>query len=99
MDQTTLMYQKYESFPQNIESIIQIEKEVNEERYKKYTESKKNIVPDFQQVSEEITYVLNESFKDVMETQSYENLFKKDRWTGLGYIFILIYLIYFIHRL
>ena len=53
---------------------------------------------DTQHISERITFTLNEVFDDISKKQ-YSNLSSKSKWTGYGYIFILLYICYFISRL
>lgn len=109
METNTLMYNSYNpygDFNSDIGNIIETEKKVNDERIRKYNEKKKYILPlkenndfDFQHVSEQITHVLNASFVDVFEKRSLMNLVARDRWVGLGYIFIIIYIVHFISKL
>ena len=102
----TNMYYPYGDYNTDIENIIQVEKSVNEERIKVYNESKKNSIPlddnnslDFQKIFEDISDVLYKSFDDIFEKKDYSNIFKKDRWNGIGYLCIIIYVIYFLSSL
>ena len=53
---------------------------------------------DTEHISERITYTLNEFFNDISKKE-YANLFSKSKWTGYGYIFIILYICYFISKL
>lgn len=60
-------------------------------------ESNKSVI-DIEHISERITYTLNEFFNDITKKE-YANLFSKSKWTGYGYIFIILYICYFISKL
>ena len=53
---------------------------------------------DIQHISERVTFTLNELFDDLSKNQ-FSNIFSKSKWTGYGYIFIMLYICYFISRL
>jgi len=83
---------------ENSDIISLIENEKN--KIKKENENEKNLLPEnLDEISDDILYVINESFNDIFEKKTYNTLFKKDRWKGIGYICILIYLIYFVNTL
>lgn len=109
MNESTLMYNSYNpygDFNSDINNIIEQEKKVNDDRINEYNNKKKKILPlnddrtiDFTYIFEEITYVLNNIFKIILETKEFNKLFTQDTWVGWGYIFIIIYLTYFISKL
>lgn len=106
---TTLLYngyQPYGDYNSDILNIIETEKNVNEDRIKQFNKRRKQLLPKdlsvesmneyLNVVNENITHVLYESFKDIFEKKSYKSLVNKDRLQGIGYLLIIIYLIYFI---
>ena len=109
MESSTLMYNAYNpygDFKSDINSIIEQEKKVNEELINTYNENKRKVIPrdadgkiDHSFIYEQITYVLNQTFVDLFEKKDLKNLLSQDRWVGLGYIFIIVYLAYFISKL
>ena len=60
------------------------------------THTKKELDIDY--IFEKIIFTVNEFFKD-FSTKNYNNLFDRSKWTGYGYIFIIIYICYFISKL
>ena len=55
-------------------------------------------VLDVEHVSENVTFVFNEMFQNISKRE-YSKLFEKSKWKGIGYIFIIVYLCYFISKL
>ena len=53
---------------------------------------------DIQHISERITFTLNEVLEDLSKNK-YSNMFSKSKWSGYGYIFIILYICYFISKL
>ena len=53
---------------------------------------------DTEHISERITFTLNSIFED-LSNKEYSNLLSKSKWTGYGYIFILLYICFFISKL
>lgn len=53
---------------------------------------------DIEHISERITFTVNELFNDI-SSKEYNNIFSKSKWTGYGYIFIILYICYFISKL
>ena len=53
---------------------------------------------DTEHISERITFTINDVIEDFLK-KNYSNLFSRTKWTGYGYIFIIIYLCYFINKL
>ena len=101
MEESSLMYNSYNpygDFNSDIGNIIETEKKINEKLIKEYNKNKSKLLPlkdnkiDFEYIYEQITFVLNKTFDDAFN-KKYKNIVKKDRWVGLGYIFIIIYLI------
>ena len=109
MEQSTLMYNAYNpygDFQSDITNIIEKEKKINEDRINDYKEKKRKIIPrdasnniDFNYIFEQITYVISSSLTDIFEKKDFKNIISQDRWTGLGYIFIIIYITYFLSKL
>ena len=116
MEHSNLMfngYNPYGDFNSDIGSIIETEKQVNNENIQKYNKEKEKLLPikkvkskdniikteiDFTHISERITFTFNELFNEVSK-KDYSNIFSKEKWTGYGYIFIILYLCYFISKL
>lgn len=106
-------YNPYGDFQSDIGNIIETEKKINTDNIKKYNKEKEKLIPtkvikdnkgidrttlDLDHISERITFTVNEVFSDISK-QDYLNLFSKSKWTGYGYIFIIIYLCYFFSKL
>ena len=53
---------------------------------------------DTDHISERITFTVNDFFNNFSK-KDYSNLFSKSKWTGYGYIFIILYICYFISKL
>jgi len=99
-------YNPYGDFNSDIVSIVEKEKEINETRIKNYNDKKLKLIPlndanqiDFKFISEEISFVLNETFEDIFIRKSFKTLYSQERWTGLGYLFIIIYITYYLSKL
>jgi hypothetical protein len=99
-------YNPYGDFKSDITNIIEQEKKVNEDRKSEYAEKKRRLIPldmdnniDFNYIFEQMTFVLSSTFVDLFEKQDIKSVFSRERWTGLGYIFIAVYIAYFISKL
>ena len=97
-------YNPYGNFNSDIESIIEQEMKNNQDKFEEYKRNKK-FLPldsenkiDFDYIVEQVTFVLDESFKDIFERKTYNNLFMKERYTGIAYILIAISIIYFLTK-
>ena len=107
MEYSTLLsntYDPYASYNSDINNIIEQERNINEQNNTEFNKSKK-IMPltdnnsiDFDYIFENITYVFDKSFDDIFNRHTYKTLIKQDRWIGLGYIFICIYLIHYLSK-
>lgn len=106
-------YNPYGDFQSDIVNIISTEREINNENIRKYNKEKEKLFPikkikdnngiikseiDFDHISERVTFTLNDFFNDISNKQ-YSNLMSKTKWTGYGYIFIILYICYFISKL
>ena len=106
-------YNPYGDFNSDIGSIIETEKKINNSNIEQYNKEKRKLLPikkvtgsdkktkselDTEFISERITFTLNELFNDI-SNKEYINIFSQTKWTGYGYIFILLYLCYAISKL
>lgn len=111
MNSSTLMhnaYNPYGDFNSDIANIVETEKKINEDRVNEYNEKRSKLLPlkgpkgnqeiDYNHIFEQITFVLNETFEDVFNRNAYRDVFKKDRWVGIGYIMIIIYICYYVSK-
>ena len=101
-------YNPYGDFNSDIANIVETEKKINEDRVDEYNKKKSKLIPlkgpknnkeiDYNHIFEQITFVLNETFEDVFNRNAYRDVFKKDRWVGIGYIMIIIYICYYVSK-
>ena len=99
LSSTNYGYYPIGNFDNDIHSIIEKEKKINEQRVKEFNEKKKNsLSTDIYYISEQITFVIYKFFDDI-EKKNYNNFFDRDRWQGYGYLFISIYIVYFLSKL
>jgi len=100
MEKSSLMFNSYYPYggqKSDIGNLIEIEKKVNEERQTRYNMKKTRIVPrNFDDIFSQITFVLNATMVDIIEKNDTNAIFSQERWTGIAYILIAIYIAYFI---
>jgi len=53
---------------------------------------------DINYILENITFTLNDVMNDIFKKE-YNNLLSKSKWTGYGYIFIVLYICFYISKL
>ena len=84
--------------PYDVLSIVEKEKELYDKEYDKYLDKKKRISSlDLETIMNEIQIVIAKSINDI-SNKNYKDLFAKERYEGIGYLFILIGIIgYLIH--
>jgi len=80
----------------DILSIVENEKEIYDKQYNEYIDKKKRFGSfDIDIITDEIQNVLAKTINDV-SNKNYSDIFKKDRWEGIGYICMIFAIIGFL---
>lgn len=96
MDSTLMKnsYYPYGNLNHDVLSIVENEKQLHKK-------NKKELTPPItiESISDDVMYVIYKTFDDIFNKNVYSDLLNKDRRRGIGYICIIIYMIYILNKI